>query len=142
MGNTYKSHLDPLVKLQKKAIRIISKADRGAHTAPLFQTLKVLPIESVYLYCAQLFLFKYHKTELPDIFNDFYTRNSNIHGHITRQSNYFHTIGAKTTSRNNAIRVSGVRIYNYFYDRIDMDCSFVTYKHKLKYHLNNIKVEL
>ena len=41
-GNTYNSYLDPLIKLQKRAVRIIANADFRANTAPLFKDLKIL----------------------------------------------------------------------------------------------------
>ena len=43
------------------------------------------------------------------------------------------------------IRAMGVRTYNYFYTRLTMDCSFLSYKTTLKKYLivnNLISVEL
>ena len=49
-GNTYKSYLEPLVKLQKRAIRTIAGARKYEHTLPLFHNLKLLNIkEYIYL---------------------------------------------------------------------------------------------
>ena len=44
-GNTCQSNLDPLVKLQKRAIRTIVGARKYGHTLPLFQNLKLLNIQ-------------------------------------------------------------------------------------------------
>ena len=59
-GNTYQSYLEPLVKLQKRAIRTVVGVQRYAHTSPLFTDLKLLNIKEIYVYCVQLFMYKYH----------------------------------------------------------------------------------
>ena len=59
-GNTYQSYLDPLIKLQKRAVRTICGTERNAHTECLFREMKVLNMSKLCVYCVQLFLFKYH----------------------------------------------------------------------------------
>ena len=140
-GNTCASYLDPLVKLQKRAIRIIAGAEWLAHTEPLFKTFKVLSMSRLFIYNIQLFLYKFYRKKVPEIFERFYIVNSDIHDHYTRQSEYFHTIGAKTVLRMRSTRVIGVNIFNFFYPKIDLDCSLPTYKYKLKHHLINDDIE-
>ena len=67
-GNTFNSVLEPLIVLPKCAIRIICGAQRFDHTYPLFQLSKILPLRNLYVYSAQLFLYKYHRQSLPNIF--------------------------------------------------------------------------
>ena len=55
-GNTYKSYLEPLVKLQKRAIRIIVGARKYAHTALLFINLKLLNPKEIYILCAIIYV--------------------------------------------------------------------------------------
>ena len=133
--NTYQSYLDPLIKLQKRAVRTICGTERNAHTECLFGELKVLNMSKLYVYCVQLFLFKYHHKQVPETFDEFYTLNRDVHTYFTRQSALFHTTGATTSQKCKTIRVAGVNIYNYFYQILDMNCSFITYKKNLKYHL-------
>ena len=59
-GNTCQAYLDPLVKLQKRAIRIICNVDRRSHTEPLFKKLCILNLSKLFVYCTQLFMFKFH----------------------------------------------------------------------------------
>ena len=89
-GNTYQSYLEPLIKLQKRAVRTIVGARKYAHTAPLFRELKLLNSKEIYIYCVQLFMYKYHHSILPSIFPDFYVRNNSIHKLHTRQQNLLH----------------------------------------------------
>ena len=49
-GNTYQTYLDPLVKLQKRAIRIIAGVDRHAHTEPLMTKYRLLSLRKIYIY--------------------------------------------------------------------------------------------
>ena len=44
-GNACDTHLDPLIKLQKKIIRFISFSTYTEHTTPLFLKLNILPLK-------------------------------------------------------------------------------------------------
>ena len=63
-GAAYDSHLEPLVLLQKKAVRIINKAPYLAHTNPLFLSNKILKLKDLFKYnlCLHIYL-------NPDHFN-------------------------------------------------------------------------
>ena len=131
-GNTFQTYLEPLVKLQKRAIRIISSADRRAHTEPLFRRLAILNLPKLYVYCAQLFMFKFHHCLVPEIFQNFFQQNSSLHSYSTRQANHLHSFSANTLQKRKSLRTIGVNIYNYFIDKLDMNCLFMTYKYHLK----------
>ena len=54
-GNVKESTLEPLVKLQKKAIRIITGSKYNSHTTPLFANINSLKLQDLYtLRCAEL----------------------------------------------------------------------------------------
>ena len=68
-ASTYYTHLDPLVKLQKRAIRAISMAGFLDHTDPLFRQCKILKLDdqfklslACYLYNNQHLLTDYSRT--------------------------------------------------------------------------------
>lgn len=44
-GKTYNVYLDPLIKLHKRAVRMIVGANRLAHTDPIFHELKILKLK-------------------------------------------------------------------------------------------------
>ena len=50
-GSTFKTFLNPLIILQKRAVRIIAGVGRLEHTMPLFRDLHVLPIVNLYDFC-------------------------------------------------------------------------------------------
>ena len=76
-GKTSAVHLDKLVKLQKKAIRVITRSSFNCHTANLFRELSILPLEEIYRYQCALFVFKsirgIHPSQFQRVFNPFIT---------------------------------------------------------------------
>ena len=89
-------------------------------------------MKKLYVYSVQLFLFKYHHKSLPVVFSNFYTENTDIHTHFTRQQTLFHVPLFRTFQISRSIRRSGVSIYNYFIQHSNLNCSFITYKYHLK----------
>ena len=66
-SNTYSSHLDPIIKLQKRCVRLISNSDYLAHTAPLFKQLRLLNIMNIRKYHLALYFFKNRGTLVPHL---------------------------------------------------------------------------
>ena len=111
-GNTYQSYLDPLVKLQKRAIRIISSAKRNEHTEPLFFNLNLLPLAKIYIMNVQLFMFKYYHGLIPDVFGNMFITNAFVHDHFTRQHIKYHSPSWRLEIVRSSIRVQGVHYWN------------------------------
>ena len=56
-GSAPSSHINSLVILQKKCIRIISKTGYLEHTEPLFKELKLLNVDQIYKYNCAKFIY-------------------------------------------------------------------------------------
>ena len=134
-GNTFQSYLDPLVKLQKRAVRVVAGAKKYDHTEPIFDTLKILRLNQIYIYAVQCFLFKFYRNMLPSFFDDFYQYNNVNHDHDTRHQKSLRTPLLKSFSSSRSVRASGVPIFNYFIHILNYDCSFITHKIHLKKHI-------
>ena len=136
-GNTFNSVLEPLIVLQKDAIRIVCGAQKFDHTYPLFQLSKILPLRNLYVYSAALPSSSSTniRQSLQNIFSGFFTINETIHNHYTRQIEHFHTHLAKSSQRARTLRCTGVKINNYFMNRLNYNCSDAVYKQKLKEHI-------
>ena len=136
-GNTYDYHLEPLVLLQKRAVRLIVGARKYEHTEPIFDTLKILKLKEIYIYSVQLFLFKFHYNKLPELFDDFYQSNyiNNYHDIDTRHQRKFRPSMLKNFPACRTVRVTGVQMYNYFSSVLNFDCSLLTFKYHLKKHI-------
>ena len=74
-----------LVKLQKKAVRIIANANFNAHTEPIFKDLKLLRVDDLYNLKILTFYYNYINHKLPEYFtNNFIHLNEQNHNYNTR----------------------------------------------------------
>ena len=134
-GNTFSYILDLLVKLQKRAIRLVDGAGKYDHTAPIFQKYELFDFRNLYIYCAQIFLYKHHQKTLPEVFSHFFKMNNTVHDHYTRQEKHFHVPLYKSLQKSKCLRCSGVKINNYMVEHMNYNCSYVSFKYVLKKHL-------
>ena len=87
-GQTYDSYLDPILKLQKKAVRAISHEHFVSHTLPIFKNLKLLRLQDIFRVKILSFVYESLNKINPSCFHDFFSLNSRIHQHFTRQSHH------------------------------------------------------
>ena len=99
---------------------------------PLFDSLKILPLDKIYLYKIGIFMYKLDNNLLPNVCNDMFTRNSRYHNYSTRIKDSFHIPKVKTNLYKHSIRYQGAIIGNYFIKNIESNCSIITYKCRLK----------
>ena len=90
--------LDRIHKIQKRYCRLIAFSESRAHSAPLFNKLKVL---NIYITCSDfklhlIYMYKHINGLLPRTFLNFQL-NSNVHSHFTRQSKNLHNIFFQNT---------------------------------------------
>ena len=130
-GNTYPSIIDPLIKCQKWAVRIVKGAGKYDHTSPIFYNLKILNLRRLYVYFIQIFLYKYKRQELPESFMDFLTVVSTIHQHNTRQISQYRAPLAICFQRSSALKCSGAKIYNNLISVTNYTCALPTFKYEM-----------
>ena len=58
--NAKESYLNPLIKLQKRSVRIITHSHNCSHTKPLFSKLDSLPLSKLVLFGISLTMFRLH----------------------------------------------------------------------------------
>jgi hypothetical protein len=134
-GNSSQSYLLSLLKLQKKILRIITSSPFRAESNPLFQRLGVLNITQVYRKAVLMFMFKYTKGNLPDIFNELFKRNSEVMSRVTRNYNNFSVPYCRTEQGKKSIRIQGPTLWNDLTGKVDCNCSIHTFKKKIKKYL-------
>ena len=71
-----KTNLNKIEKLQKKAIRIISKSPYNAHTVPIFINLKILPLDKIIKQSKLLFMHSVYYDYAPTSFQQTWTKNN------------------------------------------------------------------
>jgi hypothetical protein len=79
-----------LFKLQKKVMRIITLSSYNAHTEPIFKQLNILKLKDICTLHELKFCYKLENKMLPSYFNSgIFTKNSQDHSYLTRNSNNF-----------------------------------------------------
>ena len=132
-GNVPHCHLNPLLLLQKKIIRIITFSNYLAHTEPIFKELNILPIHKLYFNRIGILMYKYTTGLLPEVMNELYTQVNEIHDYNTRNANKFHISSVTDTFSS-----ISARIWNALSDKIDVNVCFARFKVLFKsYLLNN-----
>ena len=111
-GNTYSSHINTLILLQKKAIRICSKADYLAPTSKLFKSLNTLKLEDINKLQIGSLMQRYHVNTLSPYLMNMFIVNSNIHDHYTRSSNKFHRWSYLNDKSKYSLRHTGPVLWN------------------------------
>jgi hypothetical protein len=76
---------DRIIKLQKKAIRIVFKKRYNDHTSALFKHNKLLKFNDIYNTAAAKFYYKYMNGTLPSYFNNIFDTIPLTHHYNTRQ---------------------------------------------------------
>ena len=78
-GNTPDTHLDPLIKLQNKIIRIITFSPYLAHTKPLFKERYILTFPKIVIQRISLQMFKFTNNLLPSAISELFISNSAVY---------------------------------------------------------------
>ena len=92
-GNTNPTSLQPLITLQKKAVRIITFSDVNSHSSPLFRKLGLLKLGDLIYLDNALFMHDYYSYRLPSTFNNFfksiYKAQSSICNQMVSKKSYY-----------------------------------------------------
>ena len=95
-GTADETKISSLVKVQKKALRMIVSAPYKAPSKPIFDKLNILDMNSIYFYSTALFMFKYEHSILPEVFNIFFRRNYDVHKYSTRYNKHLIVLQMKS----------------------------------------------
>ncbi len=102
-----------IIKLPKKAIRIISLSKYNAHTKPVFKTLKLLKVKDILTLQELKFYYKYKHNKLPHYLQHFpIMPNSETHIYETRIQNEIHLSKTQHEYAKLCIRVNLPKIIN------------------------------
>ncbi len=137
-GNVPQCHINPLLLIQKKIVRIITFSTYLAHTDPIFKDLSILPIQKLYLHRVGIFMYKYSFGTMPQVMSELYTKQHEIHSHDTRNANNFYI-----SSGTDIFSSISARIWNKLLININVNVSFCNFKKAYKQFLqhNNIQIK-
>ena len=137
-GNACNVYLDPLVKLQKKCLRIITFSSYLEHTEPLFHNLEILNFKQLVIHRIAMLMFKNSKEMVPIAIRMLFARNDQYHNYNTRPSRSLHPSVGKGEAIYRSFSFHGVNIWNYLSKHIPTNVSYNHFNKLTKsYVLNN-----
>ena len=130
-GSTTAHLLNPLVKLQKKAIRFVGNKKHNAHTSDLFNKHNVLQLSQLYTLQINKLMFKAFHGILPPNLQTLYKPNQTTR--TTRQTNLNLTVLRKKTKLyNNKPSVCGPYFWNNVNNNTRMTKTIKAFNSRLK----------
>ena len=133
-GGAPSTTLQPLIILQKKIVRIITKSPFDHPSAELFNKLKIMPFNQLYRYHLSLLMHRIHNKKFTGKYN--LIRLDQTHKYNTRSSikqNYHSTFNRLNIGLSSFI-VQGPKFWNQIPVEIKL-LPFHLFKRKLKAHL-------
>ena len=131
-GNAAACHIYPLIILQKRIVRLITFSNYDASSDAIFKDLYILPLQKLVYNRIGIMMYKYVNGLLPQVMNELYTCNSDIHEHFTRQRHLLHTSRSKTNVFMNSFTNVSPRIWNALQKKINVNVSISIFKRSLK----------
>lgn len=121
-GGTFNTHLEPLFKLQKRAIRVINKVSYLEHTNQLFFENKILKLQDIHKLQLAVYVYKLDS-------RDAYVRT---HDHHTRNRSDLIPSYARLTSTQKSLSFSAINFWNTLPDHIKNSQSLPILKKRVK----------
>ena len=83
------------------------------HTDSIFEYLGILNLNKLNDYLTSLFMFRYHHlNNLPEVFTNYYVRNSQVHKHNTRNSSKLQKSYQRTNYIKHSLSNKGIDVWN------------------------------
>ena len=123
-GSACKTNIEPLQVLQKRAVGIILGVHPRSPSEPLFTTLKFLNCKNIFKYLIGHLMYRIYHGELH-VLHGFFTKNSNIHVHDTRQKCHYHLPLCRTNLGKCGLRYVGASIWNNILSRKWQDYVYI-----------------
>jgi hypothetical protein len=132
-GYTYSTHIDIIVKIQKKIARIISNSTPMANSAPIFASLEWMPIQNALKYQTVLYIYKAINGFGSDFTQNLFKYNTDRTGSRNhRDSHYINAPVVKIKCLENSVFHKGVKVWNSLPLDIRTERVFNRFKEKLR----------
>ena len=110
---------------------IIYKA-KGQTIEYMFNHLKILNVFQIRDYLTCIFIYKFHKRLLPDIFTSFFVFNHAVHSVQTRQRDELHPPRFRSHLSKSFIRYYGVILWNQIRKKVSINTTITTFKKNVR----------
>ena len=136
-GNASNIHLDPIIILQKRCIRIITFSHYLESTIPLFRTLEILNLKQIVIHRIMLMMYKNMLNILPKFISMMFKKNNEIHNYNTRRGNSLHTSVGKHENMYKCFSFHAINIWNYMIRYIPINIPYTRFKRLTKVYIQN-----
>ena len=136
-GSAANVHLDSLIKLQKKSVRIICKTNYYDHTEPLFNNLKLLKVKEIYDFNCIKFMYQCYNSNKYAYFREKLRKNGDFHGYKTRNRDLLRPLDGRLHQFNNSFMNNGVKLWNSLPTLTKSAPTFNVLKSSIKTHILN-----
>ena len=134
-GNAANNSLLSLLKLQKRALRLIKSVPIRTTSEPLFKSLELLNVYKLYYFRVGMLMFKMAANKVPKCMHELFKTTTEVHSRLTRQKDKLYLPFTRLEIVKKSIRYKGVTVWNNICDNIQTNCSLYCFKHKLKSYL-------
>ncbi len=129
-GNTFKSSLQSLFILQKRAVRVINKVGYRDHTHSLFLQSKLLKLTDQIEYQTAQIMFKAKNNQLPGNIQGMFSQREGKYN--LRGLFYFKNVKVRTTRKSFCVSVYGVKLWNCLNEELKQCPNIEQFKKKYK----------
>ena len=113
-GQAAKTHLEKLLTLQKRAVRLINFAPFRSHAVPYFLHSNIMPITMLYFKLSSVLMFDVYNNTAPHNISHLFIPTQQIHSYSTRSSssgNYYIS-HSRLNQKNDSFSIMGAKIWN------------------------------
>ena len=122
------TYLSRLHIIQKRIARLILGKQKYYPSHGLFKELDMLSIYDMNKCSLSMFCYKFNFGLLPDVFDNFFTKVSNVHRHHTRSQCNFHVRASRTIYVDKSVKYRGTLLWNQLRDNVKDRAHLSTFK--------------
>ena len=141
-GNATDCHLNQLFLMQKRVVRLITFSDYNVPTTTIFQAVNILPLQKIVYDRIGIMMYKYANGLLPQVMNDLYITNNEIHSYPTRHQHLLHINKSSINVYSKSFANTSARIWNALQSKMNVHVSISNFKLTLKCYLQNNTLNL
>ena len=130
-GSTYPSNFKRIILLQKRVVRCINEDTYNAQTDLIFNELRILKFNDIYLLNLDKFMYSYQNGLLPSSFNDYFINVNQVHHYNTRSSSNIYTRFCETNIRQFSVSFQGPKFFNTLSSDMRITYSLRSFQNKL-----------
>ena len=114
-----KTHLQKLLVLQKRVLRLMYFREPRAHAVPLFITSNILPINMLYVETVSSLMYDVSRLSVPSNISDLFTKVNEIRRHKTRSSSLdnFYIKSSSLSLNQRSFARFGAKLWNSYQDK-------------------------